>query len=227
MASIGRRFVLSLCAAVGVAATGTAAELDDALAQGGLVDPERCSAAPLPLSAFVLPNDPGLTARFFEIVTSERDLPTGVPAPAADVADARAFAVAYAACRNAGDMRRLYALYTVSGREASLAAYLPQYAPPTNPLDVLATTMLRALPNDDRTEAAAMLADDLAEPDPLVSGYATADVRDVRVLPDGRLGAVIVLDGRPSEFHVYERVDGALRLDERVRIAEVPDSSSD
>jgi hypothetical protein len=67
----------------------------------------------------------------------------------------------------------------------------------------------------DRAEAAAYLAQDLAAPLPLSPPIANAEVRDVRVLPDGRLGAVLVQDLRPTEFQIYARVDGRLLLDER------------
>ena len=54
------------------------------------------------------------------------------------------------------------------------------------------------------------------------------DVRDVRVLPDGRLGAIVVwqipiFDATEIDtlFHVYEQVDGQWRLDEETVVGEI------
>lgn len=54
------------------------------------------------------------------------------------------------------------------------------------------------------------------------------DVRDVRVLPDGRLGAIVVwqlpiLDTTEIEtlIHAYEHVDGQWRIDEEITVGDV------
>jgi hypothetical protein len=68
----------------------------------------------------------------------------------------------------------------------------------------------------DAAEEAAQLAQDVsAPPTPLSPPIAVAEVRDVRVLTDGRWGAILIQDSRPTEFQFYARVDGRLLLDER------------
>ena len=176
-----------------------------------------CTIAPRPASEFVLPTDPNASAnvgRLFRIVEDESELPAGTSATSADVAAAQAFADLYTACQNAGDLGQITALYTEALFQDSLAARIPLRLPSENPLQALLGFLLDSTARD-RAEAAAYLAQDLAAPLPLSPPIANAEVRDVRVLPDGRLGAVLVQDLRPTEFQIYARVDGRLLLDER------------
>jgi hypothetical protein len=179
--------------------------------------PTDCTIAPRPASEFVLPTDPYAGAnvgRLFRIVEDESELPAGTSAASADVAAAQTFADLYTACQNAGDMGQIAALYSEAMFQDSLAARLPVRLPPENPLQELLLFLLNTTARD-RVEATAYLAEDLAAPRPLSPPIADTEVRDVRVLPDGRLCAVLIQDGRPTEFQVYARVDGRLLLDER------------
>jgi hypothetical protein len=142
--------------------------------------------------------------RLFCIVEDESELPAGTSATSADVAAAQAFADLYTACQNAGDLGQITALYTEALFQDSLAARIPLRLPSENPLQALLGFLLDSTARD-RAEAAAYLAQDLAAPLPLSPPIANAEVRDVRVLPDGRLGAVLVQDLRPTEFQIYAR----------------------
>ena len=100
-------------------------------------------------------------------VATEDQLPAGEPADAATVAAIVATARELIACNNAGDFARVFAFYTddlirrVFGGDPALAAQVP----------VVLATPAAALPVAARTELLA--------------------VREVRVLADGRVGAVI------------------------------------
>jgi hypothetical protein len=175
-------------------------------------------APPREAAEFVLPTDPHAALkveRSRQIVDDETQLPTGTAATAADVVAAQAFAELYTACQNAGDLRRITALYTDAMFKDSLAPRMYVRLPPENPLQALLSFLFDPTERD-MAEVAAYLAQDLAAPRPLSPPIADAEVRDVRVLPDGRLGAVLVQDSRPAEFQIYARVDGRLLLDERM-----------
>jgi hypothetical protein len=150
------------------------------------------------------PNASANVGRLFRIVDDESQLPAGTSAVSADVTAAQAFADLYTACQNAGDLGQITALYTEAMFQDSLAARIPVRLLPENPLQALLTFLLDSTARD-RAEAAAYLAEDLAATLPLSPPIANAEVRDVRVLPDGRLGAVLVQDLRPTEFQIYAR----------------------
>ncbi|MGH2618360.1 MAG: hypothetical protein ACRDJC_24280 [Thermomicrobiales bacterium] len=169
-----------------------------------------CTVAPRPASEFVLPTDTGVAGGSLLIVDDEAQLPTGTPATAADVAAAQAFAELYTACQNAGDLRRLAALYTDAMFRGSLAERKSVRLPPENPLEALIAFLFDPAGADAAEEAAQLARDVGAPPTPLSPPIATAEVRDVRVLPDRRLGAVLVQDGQPREFQIYARVDGRI-----------------
>ena len=199
-----------LTALFGAFALAASAALADGL-------PE-CSVPPRPASQFVLPTAAADAGEYFLIVDNELDLPTGTPAPATDVAEAEAFAAMYTACQNSGDLRRISALYTDAMFRASLAARMPVRLPPANPLEALLSVLTDPAARD-AAEAATQLANDIsAPPTPLSPPITEMEVRNVRVLPDGRLGAILVQDFRPTEFQIYTRVDGKLLLDQRITL---------
>jgi hypothetical protein len=138
---------------------------------------------------------PPETSRIPPSVGSEADLPPGQPADEATVAAIAAVEWQITACEHAGEFRRAYALYT----EAFLAI------------------VLAALEVQDLREI-------LATPTPLPPHeQLPVLVRDVRVLPDGRVGAVVdrCLYIR---FFIYQRVNGQWLVDgaiivERTRVS--------
>ena len=171
---------------------------------------------------FVVPSDPALAGRSLLIVDDRDQLPAGTPATAEEASAAQAFAEPYTACQNTGALRRLLTgLYTDAMFQSARANRLPLPFQPQNPLEALYALLFD--PNGkDAAEAQAQLAQDiLAPPTPLSPPIAAAEVRDVRVLPDGRVGAILVQDSRPTEFQMYARVDGRLRLDERMNFGYV------
>lgn len=176
----------------------------------------ECIVTPRPASEFVVPTDPAPAGRSMRIIEDWDQLPAGTPATAEEASAAQAFAELYTACQNTGDFRLLAALYTDAMLQGDLANLLPLPFQPQNPLEALYALLFD--PNGkDAAEASAQLAQDLAAPPtPLSPPIAAAEVRDVRVLPDGRLGAVLMQDSRPTEFQIYVRVDGRLLLDERM-----------
>lgn len=202
------RMVALLAALVGAAALEDSAVLADELAD--------CSVPPRPASQFVLPAAAADAGEYFLIVDDESELPAGVPASATDVADVEAFADMYTACQNSGDLRRISALYTNAMFQAYLAARMPVRLPPTNPIESL-LSVLSDPASRDAAEAATQLANDVsAPPTPRSPLITTAEVRNVRVLPDGRLGAILIQDSRPTEFQIYARVEGELLLDQQI-----------
>lgn len=175
-----------------------------------------CAVAPRPASEFVLPTDPAVAGGSPLIADDESELPFGTPATPADVAAVQSFADLYTSCQNAGDLRRLAALYTDVWFQDTLATRMSIRVSSGNPLEDL-IGFLRGSAAKDRAEEAAWLAQDVASPPtPRSLPIASVAVQGVRMLPDGRLAAILVQDGRPTEFHIYVRGDSRLLLDQRI-----------
>ncbi len=134
--------------------------------------PGLCTAAPLEFDELNAIIERGAatptTARATPQAGRDGVVPAGTPAPT-DVEDAvRAVVREYVACQNAGELLRAYALYT---DDYLARLFLRQGLWGRGTYDGLATPM----PDDDR------------EP------TAIHDIRDVRVLPDGRTGATVTI----------------------------------
>lgn len=175
-------------------------------------DPSACRVAmPEPASlvaAIATPrgDEPGLP----EVVQDAATLPQGEPAEAAVAAEVTATVGEFLACLNAGEAIRVYAL--VSDR-------------------FLRTRVVPNLPTQDALAALeeGFAVGVAASPVPQPEGARTTlvDVRDVRVLPDGAIGAVVVVENptaeppRDTSFFVLAREGDRLLIDAIVGI--VPD----
>jgi hypothetical protein len=117
-------------------------------------------------------------------------LPPGVPADSATAKAIQEMEWQFAACYNAGDFRRASALWTKD--------LLHSFLFPLNPDDIASLT---------------------ASPTPLSEPHEKIglDVRGVRILPDGRLGAVVDWCGEVN-LHIYTQVEGRWLTDREVAI---------
>jgi hypothetical protein len=122
------------------------------------------------------------------------DLPSGEPAVAATLADVTALARQAAACGNAGDYRRVFALYTDDG--------------------------LRAFSADRGLTAEQLVGFLAATPVPVPEeARQGVRVREARVLPDGRVTAIIEFRspaGIGTVLVVLVRQEGRFRVDSEV-----------
>lgn len=122
---------------------------------------------------------------------SEADLPPGMPVDAETVEAITAREVEFAACLNAGELRRAAALLT-----GDLQAIFVSYAGATE-----------------------LVGDRFATPAPLPAELQVpyVVVRDIRQYPDGRVGAIVDW-GSERFFSLYERIDGRWRSSDEIRI---------
>ena len=138
-------------------------------------------------------------------------LPAGEPADAATVAGVAATVREYVACLNAGSTARQLALFTEAHLARIVLAGLGQPYP-----DAVAT-------------AEAMMATASAEAARRedTGGIAILAIRDIRVLPDGRAAATLLVDGPDSDStttiaFVLAEVGGRWRIDELVVLPDDP-----
>ena len=161
---------------------------------------DECQVAPMTIDA-VLAAWPAGTPVPPTDIASEDQLPQGTPADAPTSAAVTAFEREYLACYNTAQWLRIVALFTNN----ALSSFSGNFA--------------------DEGELAAFLA---------TAGTPVADagsavkivlvvVRDVRVLPDGRVGAIVEW-GRSTDpatvnevnFHIYVQTDDGWRLDDEI-----------
>ena len=192
--------VVATLAFLGAGAAGWAAASTPTPGRAEVIDPAECRVAPrspeniaaLLATPIALPGatPPAVAGR----VGSEDDLPRGAPADAETVAAVAEVERHLAACLNAGDLPRLLALLTDDAARALLAFPI------------------------ENVEGARTVADLVATPaSPVREGERIAlfPVRGVRVLPDGRVGAIVETGFvgalgtvARSVFHTYERRGG-------------------
>ncbi len=164
-----------------------------------------CDVDPRSLEGVLALVDNATPVPGFAAVASEADLPQGSPADAATVAAVTAVEVAFVACVGAGDWPRVLALMT---DDAVLRNY------PESPKRV------------------AELFGSVGTPPVAGVQYVLVAVRDVRLLSDGRIGAVVELGvvDTPGPrtidvtFHILREVAAPgggtrLLLDEEIEIA--------
>jgi hypothetical protein len=132
-------------------------------------------------------------------------MPEGEAADEATIAAITATIRGYLACLNAGDLARALALYSDQGLRDLFAGAIANGATAEQILDSLGTP--QSLPEDQRN---------------LLYG-----VDDVRVLPDGRVAALIIGDnlaepGPPGPALIYfSQVDGRWLIDGFIRTEEI------
>lgn len=122
-------------------------------------------------------------------VASEADLPQGEPADADTVAAITAVAQQVIACANAGEFGRWFALFTDH-----------------------AAAQLGPEPGQTEADARAFLT--TPQPVPADQQEAFIDLRDARVLPDGRVGALLDVEGQPPTFVIFVEQDGRWLVDD-------------
>jgi len=127
----------------------------------------------------------------------EQDLPAGDPVDAATLAAITEVERQFAACYNAGDLPRLLTVMS----------------------DEIATLLLADVGDSGLTLAATPTP---LNPDEFIALF---PLRDARLLPDGRVGAIVdwATGSEPtrrseSNFHIYVWLDGAWLLDEEISI---------
>jgi len=184
------RWVLGLaCVLLTSAQLGPAAAHQDAT----VTTTTACSVEPRPLDDLLSiwygpDSDASFSSRQFR---SEAELPQGEAADAATVAEIDAVAQEWAACLNAGDYARYYALLTdYLARSSAVQAGTPR----------------------DRVRA---VVSRTPVPMPAGSEVAVGPAREVRVLADGRVGALFDLQrGGDTDvvFIVFEQQAGRWRL---------------
>lgn len=144
--------------------------------------PTTPPATPKPTAAAdtaILP-DPAL-AVLDEMQAREEDLPAGTPADPTTVAAIAALENAFVACYNSGQLRQLLLLMTDQAGIETITSY-ERY-----PDSAIRLATPAPFPQSDRIHRIA--------------------IRDVRLLPGGRAGAIVDWDGEEN-FRVYEYVDG-------------------
>lgn len=196
--------------------TGTQ-EATPAIRAGEFLPPLPCTVEPRPrsevealLAAARAATPAAGTSDGRSTSPSEADLPAGPPPDAATVAEIVALEREWAGCFNAFDLPRLWAL-AIRGIIAP---------PPASPKEVAAAYAAVGSP--------AAFGPDVGPGE--VPTVIAVLVRDARVLPDGRVGAVVeiaVFDDPKRDvkfmldeesFHVYARFDDRWLLDESVSI---------
>jgi hypothetical protein len=135
------------------------------------------------------------------------ELPAGSPADPDSVDEVVALEQEYVACLNQQDWPRVLALLSESGMRTLLEGSDRSAA------ELFGATSVP--PSEDEADWGRSGIMEIAE------------VRDVRVLDDGRLGAIVVWadPGSPETwtetlFHIYERVNGRLLLDEEIVVSQ-------
>ena len=110
----------------------------------------------------------------------EAEIPEGIPADAETIAAITALEQQYAACLNAGEFRRAAALVSEELRPLSVA-----FSESFHGVAIPATPI----------------------PPPLTAQIPSVQVRGVRVLPDGRVAAIVDWLGEEN-VHLYEQIEG-------------------
>ncbi len=163
--------------------------------------PSACTVAP---RVFPLPTETPIgTITPGPVETTPFALPTGDPVDEPTATAVRATIVESIACRNAGDFRRAYSLFT----DRFVAHLLG--APDTLDPDLLARLAASPTPVDE------------------VDRLALGDVAQIERLADGRVGAIVVTHNRVEVFADYlylTETDGRWQIDEVVPLSEKPRS---
>jgi hypothetical protein len=184
---------------------GSVATSPAAAVRAEVVDPAECRVAlrsPASIAALIgTPASGGPDATPDPVlmrVDRENELPQGRPADAETVTAIVEVERQLVACNNAGDLPRILALLTDDAARMLLGFPIENVAGVETVADQVATP---ASPLD---------------PDEWIALF---PVRDVRVLTDGRVGAIVetayagVLETvAQTVFHFYERVDGRWRI---------------
>jgi hypothetical protein len=121
---------------------------------------------------------------------AEEDIPTGVPADAATMAAITALEEQYAACHNAGDVRRAAALVSEECRP-QIVAFLETFSDVANPAPPV--------------------------PPPYGSQIPSVRIERVHVLPDGHVVAVVDWQGEEN-LHLYERTEDEWLIGDEISI---------
>ena len=196
------RLVLAVViVALGVeGAGGSAARQATPAAGPEALDPALCRVAPRPLAYFEqFLATPGARSTRMPPAAATATVPPGEPAPPATVAGVTTTVRELYACLNAGDNLRAATLFT----DAYFERLFSQFG--RLPPEELAVFAVPPRPAPERLWTR------------LVA------VRDVRLLADGRIGAVVVTDdpvGPPTEpearFFVFVEADGRFLIDEPI-----------
>lgn len=196
---LGAVALASLLGGVATAASQEASPVaDERTGSGGAYEvapPRDCTVAPRPVEDFAVPAGTP-TPRQGSAGVDEAALP-GTPADPATVEAITAVAREFTACLNAGDYRRLAALMT----DDAFSGWLLE---------------------DGIADADEVIARLLTTPTPPPANEQIAvDVRGVRLLPDGRVGAVVDWCSE-ANFDIYERVGDRWLVDDEfgVTVAE-------
>jgi hypothetical protein len=155
-----------------------------------------CTVAPRPADELIPlwfgpDGTPAATPMPSSPAASEADLPQGEPADADTIAAITAVAQQVIACANAGEYGRWFALFTDH-----------------------AAAQLGPEPGQTEADARAFL----TTPQPVPAGEREAfvDLSDIRVLPDGRVGALLDVEGEPPTFVYFVQQDGQWLVDDLI-----------
>lgn len=189
------------CSPRGIAAAARSRAASDPY----LPNPEDCQVAPISDELLVetlelirimraTPDAPPPLAEVDDPLEAESieedDIPQGVPADAATVAAITELEQQYAASHNAGDFRRAAALVSAELRPA-IVAFPEAFHGIANPATPI--------------------------PPPYGNQIPSVCVEGVRVLPDGRVAAIVDWQGERN-LHLYEQVDGRSVLADEISI---------
>ncbi|HEX2282747.1 MAG TPA: hypothetical protein VHG52_13400 [Thermomicrobiales bacterium] len=161
-------------------------------------DPDECMVEPRSLEALTALAAPSGAAATPQAAaeSTPSDLPTGGPADAETIAAVTATATELFACYNANDLLRVFALFTDDYLERAFAAE----GVTGEALGFFAAPQA-ARPEEERE---------------------SVSVRDVQVLPDGRVGAFLVVrnpaaaDSEAVDFTVFVEAEGRYLIDDVV-----------
>jgi hypothetical protein len=199
-----RTTLLGSALAAGLLFTGTGTTLAQDATPGArnVPAPEDCMVEPRSIDEItaVLATPAPATPEEASASPEAFVLPEGEPADSETVSAIEATMHELLACTNAGDLRAVFALYT----DEYFQEVFPTFGPlPQEDLDFLAT------PPVESVDVELM--------------QALLEIRDVRVLSDGRVGAIVVTEdprtapeGEETRFVIFEEQDGRWLIDDIV-----------
>lgn len=200
-----RGWLLGIAVVLGIVATPIATDAQEATSASGsdTPAPDECRAEPIPLAGFQSLATPGPTSTVPTVAGQPDTLPPGSPADALTVEGITATVREIMACVNKGEVLRAFSLYTEGFLRPIFGAESPASPAFFNTFYSTLSTPQATSPN----------------------GYvALVEVRDARILDDGRAAAIVVTDDPASSppmttsFLVFAKTGDRWQLDAAIEL---------